>query len=108
MSLKCIVVKRTGNYINWDNKRDVWYHDLIKDVSNNCEPEEMNAEDPLFILYTSGPTSKEASGEGKRVRSKVVVSTGQSACSTATVTVPVMAPPVSLASAPKLSRIPFP
>ena len=50
---KCIVVKRTGNYINWDNERDVWYHDLIKDVSNQCEPEEMNAEDPLFILYLS-------------------------------------------------------
>jgi len=55
---KCIVVKRTGNYINWDNSRDVWYHDLIKDVPNNCEPEEMNAEDPLFILYTSGSTGK--------------------------------------------------
>ncbi|ARJ49019.1 acetate--CoA ligase [Candidatus Pelagibacter sp. RS40] len=55
---KCIVVKRTGNYINWDNERDVWYHDLIKDVSNQCEPEEMNAEDPLFILYTSGSTGK--------------------------------------------------
>ena len=55
---KCIVVKRTGNYINWDKKRDVWYHDLIKDMSNHCEPEEMNAEDPLFILYTSGSTGK--------------------------------------------------
>ena len=55
---KCIVVKRTGNYINWDKERDVWYHDLIKDVSNQCEPEEMNAEDPLFILYTSGSTGK--------------------------------------------------
>ena len=55
---KCIVVKRTGNYINWDQNRDVWYHDLIKDVPNNCEPEEMNAEDPLFILYTSGSTGK--------------------------------------------------
>ncbi len=55
---KCIVVKRTGNYINWDNGRDIWYHDLIKDVSNQCEPEEMNAEDPLFILYTSGSTGK--------------------------------------------------
>ncbi|MDC0240283.1 acetate--CoA ligase [Candidatus Pelagibacter sp.] len=55
---KCIVVKRTGNYINWDHSRDVWYHDLIKDVSKNCEPEEMNAEDPLFILYTSGSTGK--------------------------------------------------
>ncbi len=55
---KCIVVKRTGNYINWDKERDVWYHDLIKDVSNQCEPEEINAEDPLFILYTSGSTGK--------------------------------------------------
>ena len=55
---KCIVVKRTGNYINWDQSRDVWYHDLIKDVPSHCEPEEMNAEDPLFILYTSGSTGK--------------------------------------------------
>ncbi len=55
---KCIVVKRTGNYINWNEERDVWYHDLIKDVSSHCEPEEMNAEDPLFILYTSGSTGK--------------------------------------------------
>ena len=55
---KCIVVKRTGNYINWNQERDVWYHDLIKDVSKHCEPEEMNAEDPLFILYTSGSTGK--------------------------------------------------
>ncbi len=55
---KCIVVQRTGNYINWNNERDVWYHDLIKDVTNHCEPEEMNAEDPLFILYTSGSTGK--------------------------------------------------
>jgi len=55
---KCIVVKRTGNYVYWDTNRDVWYHDLIKDVSVHCEPEEMNAEDPLFILYTSGSTGK--------------------------------------------------
>ena len=55
---KCIVVKRTGNYVYWDQDRDVWYHDLIKDVPNYCEPEEMNAEDPLFILYTSGSTGK--------------------------------------------------
>jgi acetyl-CoA synthetase len=55
---KCIVVKRTGNYVSWNENRDVWYHDLIKDVSNHCEPEEMNAEDPLFILYTSGSTGK--------------------------------------------------
>jgi len=55
---KCIVVKRTGNYVFWDNERDVWYHDLIKDVPSHCDPEEMNAEDPLFILYTSGSTGK--------------------------------------------------
>ena len=55
---KCIVVKRTGNFISWNEDRDVWYHDLIKDVSKHCEPEEMNAEDPLFILYTSGSTGK--------------------------------------------------
>jgi acetyl-CoA synthetase len=55
---KCIVVKRTGNFISWNEERDVWYHDLIKDVSKHCEPEEMNAEDPLFILYTSGSTGK--------------------------------------------------
>ena len=55
---KCIVVKRTGNSVSWDYDRDVWYHDLIKDVPSHCEPEEMNAEDPMFILYTSGSTGK--------------------------------------------------
>ena len=55
---KCIVVKRTGNQIDWDDEIDIWYHDLIKNVSNHCEPEEMNAEDPMFILYTSGSTGK--------------------------------------------------
>ena len=35
---KCIVVKRTGNYVYWNNERDVWYHELIKDVPNYCEP----------------------------------------------------------------------
>ena len=55
---KCIVVKRTGNYVFWNSDRDVWYHDLIKDVSDHCDPEEMSAEDPLFILYTSGSTGK--------------------------------------------------
>ena len=43
---KCIVVKRTGNRINWDESRDVWYHDITKKASTSCEPEEMNAEDP--------------------------------------------------------------
>jgi len=55
---KCIVVKRTGNKINWVDGRDVWYDDITRTVSNYCEPEEMSAEDPLFILYTSGSTGK--------------------------------------------------
>jgi len=55
---KCIVVKRTGNEINWVDGRDVWYDDIVKIASTNCEPEEMSAEDPLFILYTSGSTGK--------------------------------------------------
>ncbi len=55
---KCVVVQRTGNRINWDSTRDVWYHKMISKVSTKCEPEEMSAEDPLFILYTSGSTGK--------------------------------------------------
>ena len=55
---KCIVVERTGNQVNWNNERDVSYKDLISSVQSKCEPEEMNAEDPLFILYTSGSTGK--------------------------------------------------
>jgi len=55
---KCIVVKRTGNFVNMDSSRDVWFHEITKNASNKCEPEEMNAEDPLFILYTSGSTGK--------------------------------------------------
>ena len=55
---KCIVVKRTGGLINWNENKDVWFHEMTKNVSSLCEPEEMNAEDPLFILYTSGSTGK--------------------------------------------------
>jgi len=55
---KCIVVKRTGNEINWVEDRDVWYDEITKMAPDKCEPEEMNAEDPLFILYTSGSTGK--------------------------------------------------
>ena len=54
----CIVVKRTGGSIDWHDDRDVWYHELLSNVSEKCPPEEMNAEDPLFILYTSGSTGK--------------------------------------------------
>ena len=55
---KCVVVKRTGNQVSWDNDRDVSYEELISKVSAKCDPEEMSAEDPLFILYTSGSTGK--------------------------------------------------
>jgi acetyl-CoA synthetase len=53
---KCIVIKRTGNDIAWFEGRDVWYHEAMADAAPECAPEEMNAEDPLFILYTSGST----------------------------------------------------
>ena len=55
---KCVVVKRTGNKINWVEGRDISYDEITKIASDKCEPEEMNAEDPLFILYTSGSTGK--------------------------------------------------
>ena len=55
---KVIVVNRTGNDINWKDGRDVWYHEACAAASTDCPPEEMNAEDPLFILYTSGSTGK--------------------------------------------------
>ena len=54
----CLVVKRTGAPIKWVNGRDVWYHEAMAEASDVCPPEEMNAEDPLFILYTSGSTGK--------------------------------------------------
>ena len=55
---KCVVVKRTGAEINWVEGRDVSYDEITKIASDKCDPEEMNAEDPLFILYTSGSTGK--------------------------------------------------
>ncbi len=53
-----VVVKRTGGQIGWVQGRDVWYHEECAKVSAECKPEEMGAEDPLFILYTSGSTGK--------------------------------------------------
>ncbi|MEM7054303.1 MAG: AMP-binding protein, partial [Pseudomonadota bacterium] len=53
-----LVVRNTGDDIDWQNGRDVWLHELIANVDANCPAEEMNAEDPLFILYTSGSTGK--------------------------------------------------
>lgn len=55
---KVIVVKRTGAAVDWELGRDVWYHEVSQKASPNCIPEEMNAEDPLFILYTSGSTGQ--------------------------------------------------
>ncbi len=54
----CLVVRRTGADIAWQEGRDTWYHDAVAGVSADCEPEPMGAEDPLFILYTSGSTGK--------------------------------------------------
>jgi acetyl-CoA synthetase len=51
-------VKRTGGKINWQEGRDIWYHQAVAEASDQCEPELMDSEDPLFILYTSGSTGK--------------------------------------------------
>lgn len=53
-----IVCNRTGGAINMEAGRDVWYEDVTKAASADCPPEEMGAEDPLFILYTSGSTGQ--------------------------------------------------
>ena len=54
----CLVVRRTGGDIEWNDERDIWYHELCDRQPEQCEPESMDAEDPLFILYTSGSTGK--------------------------------------------------
>ncbi|WP_434926522.1 acetate--CoA ligase [Shewanella sp. HL-SH2] len=53
---KVIVLKRTGGNIDWVEGRDVWWHSLMEVASEHCPYEEMGAEDPLFLLYTSGST----------------------------------------------------
>ncbi len=53
-----IVVRRTGEPVNMDAKRDLWWHEATSGVSAKCEPVAMDSEDPLFILYTSGSTGK--------------------------------------------------
>ncbi|NOX43093.1 MAG: acetate--CoA ligase [Gammaproteobacteria bacterium] len=53
-----LTVQHTKGNIDWHNDRDVWYHEATQTASVNCPPEEMDAEDPLFILYTSGSTGK--------------------------------------------------
>ena len=58
MTKTVFVVKHTGGKVGWVEGRDVWYHEATAKASPDCKPEEMNAEDPLFILYTSGSTGK--------------------------------------------------
>ena len=55
---KCLVVKRTGQQIAWRDGLDFWLHEEAEKVSADCPAEEMSAEDPLFILYTSGSTGQ--------------------------------------------------
>ncbi len=55
---RVIVLKRVGNDIPMTAGRDVWWHDVVPQAAAQCEPEAMDAEDPLYILYTSGTTGK--------------------------------------------------
>jgi acetyl-CoA synthetase len=55
---RVFVVGRTGAEVSWTPGRDLWLHEELAKVSDDCPPEEMNAEDPLFILYTSGSTGQ--------------------------------------------------
>jgi len=56
----CLVLRRTGGKIGWTGGRDLWWHEetAARDISDDCPPEPMDSEDPLFILYTSGSTGK--------------------------------------------------
>ncbi|TMB81821.1 MAG: acetate--CoA ligase, partial [Chloroflexi bacterium] len=54
----CIVVKRTGQEVSWHEGRDLWYHELVARQSTTAEPEAMDSEDLLYLLYTSGTTAK--------------------------------------------------
>ena len=53
-----LVHKNTGGEVNWNEDKDVWWHDARKGVEDTCEAIQMDSEDPLFILYTSGSTGK--------------------------------------------------
>ena len=55
---KVVVVERTGDAVDFDASRDIWWHEAMAGADAECEPTVMNAEDPLFILYTSGSTGK--------------------------------------------------
>jgi acetyl-CoA synthetase len=53
-----VVLRRTGNDVPWDGDRDVWWHELVEGQSSDCPPEPVDAEDLLYLLYTSGTTAK--------------------------------------------------
>ncbi|MXZ54985.1 MAG: acetate--CoA ligase [Gammaproteobacteria bacterium] len=53
-----LTVQRTGGNVEWNEPRDVWYHELVDRQDADCQPERVESEDPLFILYTSGSTGK--------------------------------------------------
>ena len=58
-SVQNVVVVNRGDFeINFQKGRDLWWHELMKEAGDRCEPEEMDAEDMLYILYTSGTTGK--------------------------------------------------
>jgi acetyl-CoA synthetase len=56
--MKVLVVKRTGQETNWDNNRDVWWHEIVERQSTEHVAQSFDSEHPLFILYTSGTTAK--------------------------------------------------
>jgi acetyl-CoA synthetase len=53
-----IVYKRTGDDVNWNEGTDLWWHDITSDMPRECETEKLDANDPLYFLYTSGTTGK--------------------------------------------------
>jgi acetyl-CoA synthetase len=55
---KVLVIQYAKTEVTMQSGRDVWYHELAQGISDQCEPEQMDAEDPLFLLYTSGSTNK--------------------------------------------------
>ncbi len=55
---KVLVVRRTGQDVEWDDARDVWWHDVVDNASADHEPEAFDSEHPLYVMYTSGTTGK--------------------------------------------------